>query len=65
MIFLITLFPKHKTKNTMLYFKTIDNAIEYIINTSIPVNQFYQIVRELEETNRAKCNNMLLIIKNK
>lgn len=49
----------------MLYFKTIDKAIEYIINTSIPVNQFYPIVRELEETNQAKVNNVLLIIKNK
>lgn len=49
----------------MLYFKTINKAIDYLINTSIPVNQFYPIVRELEETKKAKVNNILLIIKNK
>lgn len=48
----------------MLFFKTLDKAIEYIISTPIPVNQFYSIVRELEETRRAKVNNILLIIKN-
>lgn len=48
----------------MKYFKSIDKAIEYIITTSIPVNEFYPIVRELEETRKAKVNNILLIIKN-
>ena len=43
-------------------FESIDNAIEYILNTDIVVNQFYCIVRELEENSIVKIKDTYILV---
>jgi hypothetical protein len=43
-------------------FENIDNAIDYILNTDIVVNQFYAIVRELEEKSIVKIKDTYILV---
>ena len=43
-------------------FESIDNAIEYILSTKIVVNQFYSIVRELEENSIVKIEDTYILV---
>jgi hypothetical protein len=43
-------------------FENIDKAIEYILSTKIVVNQFYSIVRELEENSIVKIKDTYILV---
>ena len=43
-------------------FKKVDQAIDYVCSTEIKVNEFYFIVRELEEKGTAKVNEEYLFV---
>lgn len=43
-------------------FKTIDEAVNYLLNTSMIVNQFFPALRELEERHAVKWNDEILLI---
>ena len=46
----------------IITFKKVDQAIDYVCTTEIKVNEFYFIVRELEEKGTAKVNEEYLFI---
>lgn len=43
-------------------FKDIEQATEFILNTCFTVNQFYPIIRELEEKHVVKLDNYYIFI---
>jgi len=43
-------------------FKDIEQAMEFILSTEFKVNQFYPIVRELEENHAVKLDNYYVLI---
>lgn len=43
-------------------FKDIEQATEFILSTEFKVNQFYPIVRELEENHVVKLDNYYVFI---
>lgn len=43
-------------------FKDIEQATEFILSTEFKVNQFYPIVRELEEKHVVKLDNYYVFI---
>lgn len=43
-------------------FKNIEQATEFILSTEFKVNQFYPIVRELEENHVVKLDNYYIFI---
>jgi len=46
----------------IITFKQVDEAINYVCTTEIKVNEFYFIVRELEEKGTAKVNEEYLFV---
>lgn len=46
----------------IITFKQVDQAIDYVCTTEIKVNEFYFIVRELEEKGTAKVNEEYLFV---
>jgi len=46
----------------IVIFKKVDEPINYVCSTEIKVNEFYFIVRELEEKGTAKVNEEYLFV---